>query len=337
MQNLNEFRNLLTEPKKCVIVMHPRPDADALGSSLGLAGYLKKKGHSTTVISPTEYPEFLKWMKGNEEVVVYSDGQESLINQAVSKADLIFCLDFSTLARIDGLGVEISKAEGIKVLIDHHLEPEDFADYEFWSVDAAATAELVFDLIKDLGDVSLIDQSIAENLYAGIMTDTGSFRHPSTTAKVFDTSANLVRLGADVNKVSRMIYDANTLSRLQLIGYALSERLKVLPEYKTAYFALSLDDLRKYDYKTGDSEGLVNYALSIKGVVMAVTIIESEDGVKMSFRSEGDFSVNELARKYFNGGGHKNAAGGRTGDSFSETVKKFESLLSDYKTQLNRK
>jgi len=316
--------------------MHTRPDADALGSSLGLSGYLVKKGHEVTVISPTSYPDFLKWMEGSDEVTIFNNGNESVSQEKIQQADLIFCLDFSSLNRIDGLGELIGQANAIKVLIDHHLNPEDFADFKFWSLEAAATAELVFDLIVSLGDEALIDQSIADNLYAGIMTDTGSFRHPSTSAKVFETVAHLVKHGADANKVSRLVYDANSVNRLRLIGFALSSKMVLLPEYRTVYFGLSAEDLKKYNYQTGDSEGLVNYGLSIKDVVMAATIIEREDGVRMSFRSAGEFSVNEFAKQNFSGGGHKNAAGGKSQLSLLETIKKFESVLPNYKEQLKK-
>ncbi len=314
--------------------MHTKPDADALGSSLGLAGYLIKKGHEVSVIAPTDYPDFLKWMKGNDDVTIYK-GNEELCDKKLGEADIVFCLDFSSLNRIDELGDIISCSSAIKVLIDHHLDPQDFADYRSWSTEAAATAELVYELIKDLNDEDLIDIGMAESLYAGIMTDTGSFRHPSTTSRVFQIAAKLVEIGVDVNNVSRQIYDSNSLDRLRLIGYALSERLVVLPEYRTAYFKLSADDLKKYKYSTGDSEGLVNYGLSIVGVVFAATLIEREDGVKMSFRSVGDFSVNQFARDNFNGGGHRNAAGGKSDESLDEVVDKFEKLLLRYKSELN--
>ncbi len=314
--------------------MHTKPDADALGSSLGLAGYLVKKNHEVTVIAPTDYPDFLKWMKGNDEVIIYK-GNQAFCDEKVNEADLVFCLDFSSLNRIDELGDVISGSSGTKVLIDHHLDPQDFADYRSWSIEAAATTELIFDLIADLGDQQLIDKPIAESLYAGIMTDTGSFRHPSTTPKVFEVVSNLVRIGADVNKVSRLIYDSNSVDKLRLIGYSLSERLVVLPEYRTAYFTLSADDLKKYKYSTGDSEGLVNYGLSIDGIVFAAILIEREDGVKMSFRSVGNFSVNQFAKDNFAGGGHKNAAGGKSHENLNDTVTRFVELL--HKSELNTK
>ena len=333
MQNLEEFKSLVSNPKRCVIIMHTKPDADALGSSLGLAAYLKKKSHHVDVISPSDYPKFLRWMEGSNEVFIHK-GDEDRCKETINQAEIIFCLDFSSLNRIEGLGDVVGEANATKVLVDHHIDPEDFADFVSWSTKAAATAELIYDLIVDLGDKDLIDKPIAENLYAGLMTDTGSFKHPSTTEHVFQVAAGLVNAGADVNGVSRAIYDSNSLSRLRLIGYALSEKLVVLPEYKTAYFELSGEDLRMYDYSTGDSEGLVNYGLSIEGISLAVTFIEREDGVKMSFRSVGEFSVNQFARDNFNGGGHKNAAGGKSDLSLSETVLKFKGLLEKYKEEL---
>ena len=334
MTNFNDFKELLSSPKKCVIVMHTKPDADALGSSLALAQYLQNKGHDVEVISPTTYPDFLKWMKGNSDVLVYANAIDKG-NQLVRDAEVIFCLDFSSLKRIDDLGDVIREATAKKVLIDHHLNPEDFADFRSWSTEAAATAELIYDLIVDFDDEDLIDKDIAECLYAGIMTDTGSFRHSCTTAKVHETVAALIKRGANVTSVSSQVYDAYTYSRLKLIGYALSEKLKVIPEYKVAYFVLSADDLNKYNYQTGDSEGLVNYGLSIKGITMAATIIEREDGIRMSFRSIGDFSVNNFAKENFSGGGHKNAAGGKSELSLEATIKKFEEILPKYKSELN--
>lgn len=334
MQNIEAFKLEISTPKKVVITTHHKPDADALGSSLGLAGYLKKKGHEVNVIAPTDYANFLSWMKGNDDVIVYNNDKEAQSDKLVMDADMVFCLDFSSLKRINELGEVVRKSNATKVLIDHHLEPEDFADYMHWSTEAAATAELIYDLICDLGDKSLIDKDIAESLYAGIMTDTGSFKHPNTTENVFKVSAELVGLGADTSKVSKLIYDTNSLNRVKFLGYALNEKLKVIPEYHTAYFAISAEDLNKFDSKTGDTEGLVNYALSIEEIKFAAVIIDRTEAVKMSFRSVGDFSVNEFAREHFSGGGHKNAAGGISHESLEDTVEKFENLLSDYKEEL---
>lgn len=334
MKKLEGLRDFLSQPRKIVITAHSRPDADALGSSLGLMLYLKKMKHEVAVITPTDYPDFLKWMKGNDEVVIYDQHSKAECLTLIDKAELIFCLDFSSLNRIDELEVPVGNAGAPKVLIDHHLDPQDFAKYVLWSTKAAATAELIYEFIDTIGDVNQIDKDIAECLYAGINTDTGSFRHPNVTKNIFDVSADLVAKGADTAKVAKLIYDTNSESRLRLLGYALSENLKILPEYNTAYFALSENILRKFNAQQGDTEGLVNYALSMNGIKLAALIKESDGMVKMSFRSVGDFSVNEFAKQHFSGGGHKNAAGGKSDGSLEETITKFEEVLKEYQPLL---
>jgi len=334
MQNLEGFKTLLETPKKVVITTHHKPDADALGSSLGLAGYLEKKGHTVQVIAPTDYANFLNWMKGNERVLIYNNDNEEESDKIVNEAEIIFCLDFSSLKRINELGEVVREASATKVLIDHHLEPEDFADFTHWSTEAAATAELIYDLIGQMGELSMVDKDIAEALYAGIMTDTGSFKHPNTTENVFKVCGELIGKGADTSKVAKLIYDNNSVNRVKFLGYALNEKLKIISDYNTAYFAVSAEELKRFNSKTGDTEGLVNYALSIEGIKFAAVIIDRTEAVKMSFRSIGDFSVNEFARANFDGGGHKNAAGGISHESLEVTVEKFEKLLEKYKDEL---
>lgn len=334
MQNIVAFKEFLSVLRKVLIMTHFKPDADALGSSLGLAGYLKKKNHSVTVITPSDYPDFLTWMPGNSEVVIFHRDKIKEVDKLINQSDIIFCLDFSSLKRINELGEMVGKAKAKKVLIDHHLDPENFADFVQWDGTAASTAELVYELIQEMDDESLVDQNIANCLYAGLMTDTGGFRHPNTTKKVFETAAALVELGADPAKVSKLIYDTNTLERMRLMGFVLNEKMQVIPEYRTAYIALNSEDLRKYSSQTGDTEGLVNFGLSVKGVRLSVLISERKENIKLSFRSLGEFSVNDLARKHFEGGGHKNAAGGQTNLTFEETLKKFLDLLPTYKNEL---
>mgnify|MGYP005753808005 FL=1 len=334
MHNINALKELLQEPKEVMITTHHKPDADALGSSLGLAGYLKKKGHRVTVITPSDYPSFLNWMEGNDDVIVYSDKNDALVQRIINESQVIFCLDFNNLSRINEMGEYIGNANGTKVLVDHHLQPEDFADLEFSNTSAAATAEIVYELIKAMGDRDLIDAGIGEALYAGIMTDTGSFRHPSTSQNVHLIIADLLQIGVRTSDIHRLIYDSSSELRLRFLGYALKDKLVVLQEYKTAYISITADELKAYDSKTGDTEGLVNYALSIEGIVFAALIIDRTQAVKMSFRSVGNFSANEFARAHFNGGGHKNAAGGMSMDTLEATVAKFESLLPQYKEQL---
>ncbi|MDQ3290081.1 MAG: bifunctional oligoribonuclease/PAP phosphatase NrnA [Bacteroidota bacterium] len=335
MQQITALKELLQEPKEILITTHHKPDADALGSSLGLAGYLKKKGHAVTVVTPSDYPSFLNWMNGNNEVITYDSAvNDELVRKLINQANVIFCLDFSSLSRINEMGPYIQEAPGIKVLIDHHLEPENFAQISFSDTNAAATAEIVFEVIRDLGDQSLIDVHIGECLYAGIMTDTGSFRHPSTSRNVHLIIAELLHVGVNTSNIHRLIYDSHTETRLRFLGYVLKDKLTVLREFRTAYIAITADELKKYDSKTGDTEGLVNFALSIEGVVFAALIIDRTNAVKMSFRSVGDFSVNDFARKHFQGGGHRNAAGGISYDSLTDTVAKFLQILPEYKDQL---
>ncbi|MGY2134214.1 DHH family phosphoesterase [Hymenobacter sp. HD11105] len=335
MSTISALKELLAQPRQIFITTHHKPDADALGSSLGLAGYLRKKGHHVTVVTPSDYPDFLAWMPGNEDVIVYDARRnDAQVREIIGTAEVIFCLDFSCLNRINELGSYIRNAPGTKVLIDHHLEPENFADLDFSNPKAAATAELVFEVIRDLGDQDMIDVGIGESLYAGIMTDTGSFRHPSTSRNVHLIIAELLDAGIDLSSVHRRIYDSHSEMRLRFLGFVLKDKLVVLPEYNTAYIAITQEELRQYQSKTGDTEGLVNFALSIEGVVFAAVLIDRGQAVKISFRSVGGFSVNEFARKHFQGGGHLNASGGISHDSLDATVQRFLSLLPQYQTQL---
>jgi len=333
-QQLIELKPLLDSPKKIVITTHHKPDADALGSSLALARFLKKSNHDVQVIVPSDYPSFLDWMSGNDGVWVYNDGKEDRSASYIEAADIIFCLDFNALGRINELGELVGKSKAIKVLIDHHLEPQDFADISISDTKAAATCVLIYELIIGLEGRHLMDTYIAECIYAGIMTDTGSFRHSNTDQKVHQIIADLYSWNLDSSRVHRLIFDTNSEERLRLLGFCLSEKLVVLPELYTAFMYLSAEELQRFDSQTGDTEGLVNYALSIDKVVFAAMIIEREDGVKISFRSKGDFNVNVFARTHFEGGGHKNASGGRSLKSLSETVRHFREIVSTYKEEL---
>ena len=338
MKNQEELQMLLQSPRNVVVIMHFKPDADALGSSLGLAGFLKKLGHRVQVVAPSNYPEFLAWLPGNEQVLAVNDRFGDSLPKAVQeieKADILFCLDFNNPNRVNTLEKPLRDARGVKVMIDHHLEPENFADFQKWNTQSASTAGLVFDLIHDLKAVDKIDADIATCLYAGLMTDTGGFRHNNTRHQEFLIASSLVAHGADPHVIAKKIYDNNTLERLRLTGFALYEKLVVVPEYRTAYMALSGSELSRFNAQTGDLEGLVNYGLSIEGVRMAVLMYDRKDEVKLSFRSLGDFSVNELARKHFNGGGHRNAAGGQSKTSLQATLEKLLALLPEYKNQLN--
>ena len=330
-----ELRVLLAQPRQVVITTHHKPDADALGSSLAWAGYLQQRGHHVTVITPSDYPAFLNWMAGNDEVVVYEKRHnDPQVRDLIQRAEAIFCLDFSALSRINELGDYVRQAPGTKVLIDHHQQPEDFADISFSNPCAAATAELIFEIIRDLGHQDLITKGMGEALYAGIMTDTGSFRHPSTSRNVHLIIAELLKVGIDLSSVHRRIYDSHTEIRLRFLGYVLKDKLIVRREFNTAYIAITKDELKAYDSKTGDTEGLVNYALSIEGIVFAAVFIDRGPAVKISFRSVGDFSVSDFSRANFEGGGHHNAAGGISHQPLEATVARFLDLLPQYQEAL---
>jgi len=326
MKDIQALRDFLSTPKKITITTHANPDADALGSSLGLHHYLKNEGHEVSTIVPNSYPEFLQWMPGNEDVLNFEEHTKTATG-LVNQSDLLFCLDFSGFNRVKNMAGVAANTPAKVGLVDHHLNPEIEPDFNFWNDSAAATAELIFDLITALSGREAINAGIAECLYAGIMTDTGSFKHPSTSSKIHRTVAELIDLGANVNKVSRLIYDTNSLNRLRFLGHALAEKLKVNQQYQLAHFVIEENDFNQFGLKQGDTEGLVNYALSIQGIVIAAIIIERGNEIKLSFRSVGDYAVNTFAETYFNGGGHKNAAGGSSEQSLKETENTFIELI----------
>tara|TARA_A200000113_G_scaffold225745_1_gene247763 strand:- start:3733 stop:4725 length:993 start_codon:yes stop_codon:yes gene_type:complete len=329
---MQELKNLLSVKQNVVITTHVNPDGDAIGSSVALLNFLIKMGHDVSVIVPNDYPDFLKWMKNDELIINYSNSKNES-QEKIKNASLIFCLDFNNLNRINELGDYISESKAKKVLIDHHLDPSDFYDFKIHDVKASATAELVYNFLIEL-DSNAVDKDISEALYTGILTDTGSFKF-SMSPKVHKIVSDLMIRGVDIGFINNKIYDSNSLDKLKLIGYALSEKLEVISNGNAAYIVLSRKDLKDHNFKKGDTEGLVNYALSISNVNMAVLIIETKERIKFSFRSIGQFSVNEFAKKYFNGGGHKNAAGGSLEDKLSVALEKFLKDISKYSKDLN--
>ncbi|WP_276090080.1 DHH family phosphoesterase [Pedobacter sp. JY14-1] len=334
MLPISEIKSLLATPQKIVITTHHKPDGDAMGSSLGLYAYLIQLGHHVQVITPTDYPYFLHWMPNNAEVIVFTEAQEQAA-ELVANASLIFCLDFNSLGRINELGELVRVAPGYKLMIDHHLEPEDFDDYRHWDINACASAQLVYDfIVNELGDGKRMNKDIATCLYTGIMTDSGSFRFESATSSVYRIAADLIDMGAEHWRIHQLVYDNATENRLRFLGHCISSKLEILRAYNTAIIAVSRQELQEYDIVTGDTEGIVNYALSVNGIRLAAFIIERTDKVKLSLRSTGDFPANEICKKYFNGGGHRNAAGGVSETDLGETVQKFKSILTEYKTQL---
>lgn len=334
MLSLSELKSLLATPQKIVITTHHKPDGDAMGSSLGLYAYLIQKGHHVKVITPTDYPYFLHWLPNNSDVIIYTEEQEKC-NAYVEQASLIFCLDFNTLSRINELGEVIRAAGGYKLMIDHHLDPEDFDDYRHWNINACAAAQLVYDfIVNELEDGTFMNKDIATCLYTGLMTDSGSFRFQSATSSVYRIAADLIDIGAEHWRIHQLVYDNATENRLRFLGHCLSNKLEIIKDLNTAIITVNAEELKLYDIVTGDTEGIVNYALSVNGIRLAAFIIERKDRVKLSLRSTGDFPANEICRKYFDGGGHRNAAGGVSPVGLLETVDYFKSILPEYRTQL---
>lgn len=325
---------LLDSKKKIVVIGHKNPDGDAIGSCLGLCFFLKKLGHEATVIMPNDFPKFLKWMPECHQIVIHEKDVDNS-KAIISEADVIFTLDFNSLSRTGDLNSILEQSEAKFIMIDHHQQPEDYADATYSDITMSSTAEMVYHFIKAIDGLDHLNESIATNLYTGIMTDTGSFRFSSTTATTHRVVARLIEAGANSSIIHQNIYDTNSPDRMKLLGVAL-ENLNILSEFNTAYISLTQKELDEHNFKKGDTEGFVNYALSVKGIKFAVIFIENkqESIVKISFRSIGKFSVNDFARNHYNGGGHINAAGGRSSQSLNNTISEFISILPAYKNAL---
>ena len=321
-------RNLLENAENIVITNHVGPDGDAMGSALGLKEVLVQKGKKVSVVVPNIYPNFLKWMKGDEDVVVFGDCPEEG-GEAIGHADLIIHLDYNSLSRSGEMEAVLREAKSPRLVIDHHQQPDDFADVLYSDTSMSSTCEMVFHLIEAMGWDDQINKDAGNCLYTGIMTDTGNFRFSCTTPTTHRAVARLLEKGVKPHEVASAVYDTNSRNRLKLLSRSL-ERMEVLPQYRTAIISLTAKDLEEFDYQKGDTEGFVNYGLSIEGVKMSVFLAEKENRLKMSFRSKGTFNVNQLARDHFNGGGHINAAGGISEESIHETIAKLKSLLPQY-------
>ncbi|MCK9480202.1 MAG: bifunctional oligoribonuclease/PAP phosphatase NrnA [Bacteroidia bacterium] len=319
--------------KNIVITTHHKPDGDAMGSTLALYNFLKNIGLQATVITPTDYADFLTWLPGNEFVVLYPNDVEKC-NQLIVNADFIFCLDFNKLSRINEMGVEVENSKAMKILIDHHQEAQQFDDMQWWDSKATSTCELIFKLILTEGYSNKIDVNVATCIYTGMMTDTGGFRFRGVSSETHVIIAALLKTGIVPADIHSKVFDSFTADRLRLIGFALSERMEVLNEYNTVLIYLTQEDLKRFNVKTGDTEGLVNYGLGIEGMVLSALIIDRTVMIKMSFRSKGEFDVNAFAKKLFGGGGHINAAGASSNHPLQEVITTFKESLKEYKTQL---
>ncbi len=327
-EDIFAIQQLLATPKKIAIIPHRSPDGDAMGSTLALYHFLLKLNHQAVVIAPNDFPNFLTWLPGSDTVLIYENDKANCA-KIIQEAEIVFTLDFNALHRTGEMEQVLNKVTVPMIMIDHHQKPDSYATYTYSDTIFGSTCEMIYNFITFLGHKNLIDKTIATCLYTGITTDSGSFRFPSTTGTTHRIVADLIDLGIDNSEIHNQIFDNNSYNRLQLLGRAL-QNMKVFPEYKTSYITLSQKELDEFHYEKGDTEGVVNYGLTIKGIHFAAIFIEhrEENIIKISFRSQGSFDVNQFARDHFSGGGHINAAGGKSYESMRETIKKFENLIS---------
>lgn len=331
-EDIDGVKQLLASPKKIAIIPHRNPDGDAMGSTLGLYHFLKLKGHEPVVITPNEFPDFLAWLPSSDTVKVFEKEPEA-VTKILKAADIIFTLDFNVLSRTgDIMGPVLEKLNTSYIMIDHHQKPGDYALYTFSDTSYGSTCEMVYHFIVGMGEKHLIDKTIATCLYTGIVTDSGSFRFPSTTGTTHRVVADFIDLGIDNAGIHSLLFDNNTYSRILILARAL-QNMKVLPEYKASYTFLSQDELNSLGHIKGDTEGIVNYGLGMKDIMFTAFFTENKDEgiIKISFRSKDGFDVNQYAREYFNGGGHINAAGGKSNESLEATIQKFIATLAHIK------
>lgn len=323
--------------KSIVIVTHSNPDGDAIGSSLGFFHFLKSyvPFADIKVVVPNEFPSFLKWLPGVEQIIVYDDSKAE-VEGLFNNCDLCFCLDFNSLKRIDSLYPILKSINVQKILIDHHPQPDNDFDIIFSCTEFSSTSEMIYKVITEIEGKGKINVDIAICLYVGIMTDTGSFSYASNRPELYIAVSELIKQGIDAEFIHRKVYDTYSETRMRLLGYCLSNCLIVLPHLHTAYIYLSKEDLQNFDYQNGDTEGVVNYSLSIQGIVLAALFTEKDDKIRISLRSKGTFNVNEFSRKYLNGGGHKNAAGGTLYSSLPKALAFFEDSVLQNKSLIDK-
>ncbi len=326
--NFKAYTSDINKAERIVITAHRNPDGDALGSLLAFYHFLGNKGKDPALVLPSEYPEHFSWMPGIDQIVIYDREPDKAV-ELLKKADFLVCLDFNSPDRIPPIGETILEKEEVpSILIDHHLDPKGFTKYLFSEPQASSTCELVFTLWDITGETNCIDQTVAECLYTGLVTDTGSFRF-STSPRLFKILATLKEIGIRDSMVQNHIFNSNTEKQMRLLGHCLANRMEVVDEYHTGIIYLTANDYKKFKIHRGDTEGIVNYLLMMRHVNLAAFITEQPHTVKLSFRSKGDISVQNIARTYYDGGGHKNAAGGYMNKSLNEVIKHFKSILPE--------
>jgi len=326
--NISEL--ISDKSKKIAIITHVNPDGDAIGSCLGLYKFLKCNSYNNvSVITPNDFPEFLKWMTVNDEVII-ANKNNKIAEELITDADFLFCLDFNNPNRSDILEPLFYKSKAKKILIDHHPQPADVFDFVISDIKSSSTAEIVFKFIRDNKFRIFLNKDIASCLYAGIMTDTGSFSYGCNNPDTFAICSELIKTGINADNINRLVYNTFSENRTRLLGYCLNKKLTVLEDSNAAYISITKEELNRFKHRPGDTEGIVNYALSIRNINIAALFIEKSDHIKLSLRSTGNFNVNEFSRKHFNGGGHKNAAGGKYYDNMNNTIKFFESVVTEF-------
>lgn len=335
MQNrafFDKFGAVIQEHRKFAIVCHVNPDGDAIGSVLAMSSFLRGLGHDVISIAPNAFPSFLAWMPGAQDILIFENNIEASRN-AIQSADYIIMLDFNSLSRCGLLHNEIGKTRTPRILIDHHRDPDLSEFYCALSeTEVSSASELVAEIVLHYNDGDF-EQDIATNLMVGIMTDTGAFAHSIFHPRTFEICSKLVETSASYNMIHQLVYDTFSENRLRLLGYSIN-KMELLDEYATAIISLSKSELESFNYQVGDTEGIVNYPLSLDKIKMSVLITERQDQIRLSFRSKGDFSVHELANRHFKGGGHTNAAGGTTTDTLEETIQRLKSVLAEYEKKL---
>jgi phosphoesterase RecJ-like protein len=330
----NSLKELLGQKhQKMLLVTHENPDGDAIGSAIGLGEILRNFGHEVIIVVPNDYPAFLQWFSSDLEILIY-ERKKNQVKSLLKETDVLICLDFNEPKRAAKMEKKLLEFSKPKVLIDHHPNPSGFCDYSISETEFSSTAELVFEVVKKIGLKDYINYNAAEALFTGIMTDTGSFSHNISRPGPFSVVSSLMEWGIDTDKIHAAIYHNFSENRMKLLGHCLGQKMEVFPEFRSAIIWISQKELEDYDFQPGDTEGFVNYPLSINNIVFSALFIEKKDHVKASFRSKGNFPVNEFSRDHFSGGGHRNAAGGESKLSLEESVEKFKQLLKQYEHQL---
>ncbi len=326
---------LFRDVKRIVIIPHTNPDGDAVGSSLGLSLLLQNAGFETAVVFPTQYPENLRWLSEGLKTIIY-EFHEKEVHQLINNSDMLFYLDFNDIKRTGKLQKFLERVGKPVILIDHHPDPAIKADYLFSETRVSSTAELVMEFIEESDMENFMDQQSANAILSGIIADTGSFNHNSSRPQLYEIVGRLISLGAQKERVHDALFNNFTEKRMRLLGYCLSDKMEVFPEYHSAMIWLSKEELKKFDFQTGDTEGIVNYPLSIKGIIFTAFFMEKDDLVKISFRSKGGFPANEFSASHFSGGGHKNAAGGESKQPLNVVLEQFKNLLPRYAQLLDQ-